>query len=218
MNARSIDLKPMREPLHVALGAYERLHDGALRFGDAPEFTRTHGKPNYARAVTPAKFRGDIIGDFYAIVFLPGDGTGDAGTYKTGELQVPQRLRYMEKLERVFPRAKSCAAEGFFPLFSMEDGNPGMFEPYLEELIVGNIGRFPGIVHGWEVGRNYKEIETEPRVYFTVGIKDGRRFGDPHAMHYPAGSGTGARVAGFLAVPESALELTRDWILPKEYR
>ncbi len=126
----------------------------------------------------------------------------------------------------MIPRSKKgVICEGFFPLFSIGcDDRINMFDTYLEELVLTSATSPPTIVHGWNLGRDNPirgESANVPRIYFTAGEKNGKRFGDPHAVHYPKEYDNGIQVAGFLAVRKIGhpiLGTTEKWILPPEYR
>jgi hypothetical protein len=220
MKPQDLNLGALRKPLENALREYERLHDGKLTFQDFPDLVLTPDKPNSARTVIPAAYLGAKAGDMYAIVFLPGDGTGDAKTYPLGTLTIPPELRYSEKPERVIPRSKKgVVCEGFFPFFSFEGNhyNPDMFAASLDELTVDDVNNPRTIVRAWELGQ--RGTGLNPKAYFTTGTdKNGVRFADPHAMHYAAANARDVvQVVGFLTLTDKAshaLTLTNNWTLP----
>ncbi len=227
MNPTDLDLRGLTRQLGLALEGYRWLFDNEFHVQDFPDLALTPEKPNSARTVVPIKYGFDLRPlDMYAIVFLPGDGTGDSKTYKAGELKLPSRLKYEEKPERVLPRSKNgVICEGFFPFFSVgSDGRAKMFDAYMEELIVTDATSPSTVVHGWGLGRGGPipgESKNAPRVYFTTGEINGKRFGDPHAVHYPKEYSNGIQVAGFLAVKDTnhpILGATEKWILPMSYR
>ncbi len=227
-NAR---LGSLRKPLKDALEGYQEYLGGAVRFEDFPDFALTPEKPNSARAVVPVTYSGRRAGDLYVILFQEGDGTGDAKTYKLNELAVPNELSYLEKPERVIPRAKTgVICEGFFPLFSMKNSRPIMFAACLDELGVDDVENPQRIEYAWKLGENRLNYflatgcgkKIAPRVYFTLGQdRGGRRFGDPHAIYYRVQTGGMLQVAGFLAISDKdnpLLALTDKWVLPSEYK
>jgi len=210
-------LNMFKEPLKHSLALYERSYDNRLRFEDLPDFELTPDKPNTARTIIPVTYAGTNVGKLYAIIFFPGDGTGDAKTYEPGRLEVPSRLRYSEKPERVMPRSKSgIICEGYFPFFSFSDGRVSMCNAFLEELTVDDVDQPERIVHAWNLGNRESK---QPEVYLTTGYdKHGSRFGDPHSIH---NYGDDVEVVGFLAITDREnplLQLTDRWILPPHLR
>jgi len=224
-------LNSLRKPLKDALEGYEEYLGAPVRFEDFPDFVLTPEKPNTARTIVPVSCSGRKAGDLYAILFQEGDGTGDAKTYSLGQLKVPDELKYREKPERVLPRAKTgVICEGFFPMFSMRDSKPVMFTACLDELGIDSLNNPVRVVRAWYLGQGptdylravYMDHKTEPQVYFTVGNdKRGRRFGDPHSIHYGTRNVDALQVAGFLAINDRdnpLLPSTQKWILPPGYQ
>ncbi len=226
MKTEDLNLKEFREPLEQALSEYERLYDKTIKFQYFPDFSLTPEKPNSARTVIPITYSGSKAGDMYAIVFLRGDGTGDAKTYALGSVKIPPELRHIEKPERVIPRSKTgVICEGFFPLFSMNShGSAALFAVSLEELTLDSNQT---VIPAWRLGQNKSEylqainfrLTILPRVYFTTGIdEEGNRFGDPHAIYYRVDAYDVVQVGGFLAVKDAdnpLLGLTNEWTSPQ---
>ncbi len=206
MTTGDLDLTLLREPLENALRGYERLVDSAFRFSWFGDFVLTPDKPNTARTVVPVLCDEQKVGDLYVILFRPGDGTGDEGTFKTGDLIVPDRFCYKTKPSRVFPRSKQgVECEGYFPLFSMRDricflyaGSLDLLSP-LNGVVIKECTLGLGAL-------NYQKVLCEgkpvtPRIELTTGTVKGRyRFGDPHAIHYGVETAGVVQVAGFLSV------------------
>src|SRR3989344_5113766 len=228
MKAEDLNLKAMRGPAEEALREYERMLDG-VRFGNFPDFSLTPEKPNSARTVVPVEYEGRKVGDMNTIVFLPGDGTGDDKIYSLDKLVMPDRLRYSEKPQRVLPRKKEGVIfEGFFPLFSIDYMmDPLMFTTHLEELTVDNVENPTTIVKAWDLGveRSAWQImnlglNIGPIIKLTTGYDlEGKRFGDPHAIHYPIDDTGATQVVGFLAVygeENPLIRLARDWEIPNK--
>ena len=236
MQPTDLDLPAMRRPIREALDAYEVHYNGAMKFGDFSDLVLMPEKPNTARTIVPVTYEGGAPLDMYAIVFLPGDGTGDTNTYKLGELQVPEYLQYQYKPERVIPRSKKGVAyEGFFPLFSVVNGGVQMFASSLAELMaqspeemaewerifpgsaITNCVRTDGFLGSYP-NEFLQKLEQgfSPQVYFTTGTKNDRRFGDPHAIHSPWKDGV-VQVGGFVAIKDEEHPIravTNDWAMP----
>ncbi len=221
MNVDTLDLGLLRRPLEEALAGYEK--SSGIKFQDFPNLTLTPEKPNYARTIIPVTYGATNIGNFYAIVFVRGDGTGDSKTYSLDDLAIPQEFQHAEKSERVIPRAKTgVVCEGFYPLFSMTAQGCAMFAASLDELgVINNT-----ITRLWKLGQedsDYSkalngELCFDPKVYFTVGESlDGKRIGDPHSIYYNRNTEDVIQVVGFLALNDKNLpieNISKNWILP----
>ncbi len=225
MNTHDIDLSTLRKPLEEALSVYEA--QTGMRFQDFPDLALTPDKPNSARTVIPVTYKTAKIGDFYAVVFVKGDGTGDSKTYKLDDLVIPPEFQHNEKSERVIPRAKTgVICEGFFPLFSIApQGYVAMFATSLDEL--GIIGKT--ITPLWKLGQNsldyskalHDKVPTNPQIYLTVGKSPkGERIGDPHSIYYAMAIEDALQIVGFLGItdPNSpVLDMSKDWKIPPRY-
>ena len=183
LNAFDAELKKYLERYQLRMGP-----DISLKL-DGPMHL-TPDKPNTARTTVTVNHKNVKLGTLYAILFTPGDGTGDANTYKQEELKVPKRLQFADKPERVFPRKKDCALEVFFPFFSVINREVNPYCVSLEELTVEN-GK---IVKLFELGFNPGDVRyrleyggtmvSETQAQFTVGYSvAGVRYGDPHAIY-----------------------------------
>lgn len=213
-------LRQMRAPLEEALQEYEHLT--GLEFQDFEDMKLTPEKPNSARTIAPVTDRNNHIGDLYIIAFQPGDGTGDTSTYRLEDVMIDPNLLHRHMPERVIPRAKTgIITEGYFPLCS--------------ETEYGNILLFRGCL--WELGIMFDKVITKnmtlgdreidfissvsdnrsgkPHVHKTVGTKNGRRFGDPHAIYNPRQLPRVIQYAGFLALrTEETAKLAESWDIP----
>ena len=224
MDINVINLGSLRRPLEDALNNYASIT--GLRFQDFPDLTLTPEKPNSARTVIPVTYDSVRIGDFYAIVFVRGDGTGDSKTFKLDNLTISPDYVHNEKPERVIPRAKTgIISEGFFPLFSLTPKNEVvMFASSLDELSVfdGELGLL------WKLGQDNSDysrsirngVAQEAQVYFTVGnYPGGKRIGDPHSIYYTRDTEDALQVVGFLGIPnDSAVPIdrvTKSWRFPR---
>ena len=218
------------DTVQQALRGYQRLHVGQVTFGNVPPFVDTPQKPYTAKTITAVRYRGQQVGDMHIIVFSPDDGTGDANTYGLDSLVIPSDLRFAENPERVIPRSKAgMVCEGFFPMFSIrENGTSAMFSNALEMLTVDDAANPKSVARGWRLGLSDIEYAqalagrvTAARVYCTTWHdRRGKRFGDPHAIHYDPNIGGVMQVAGFLALQggNPLLNLARGWSTPKEYQ
>jgi len=219
MNVNNHDLKALRKPLEEALSAYETDN---IKFQDFPDLILTPEKPNSARTIIPVKYGTAKVGDFYAIVFVRGDGTGDAKTYKIDDLIIPHEFLHSTKPERVIPRAKTgIVCEFFFPLFSISpQGYTSMFAASLDEL--GIVDKT--ITPIWRLGQSdidyskalQGKVLVNPQIDVTVGeSRGGKRIGDPHSIYYGRNIEDALQVAGFLGIadPNSPLiNIFKNWI------
>lgn len=216
MGLEELDLSKFQKPLEESLREYTSLHK-ELGFEDFPDLSLTPDKPNSARTVIPVTYAGTNVGDMYAIVFLHKDGTGDQNTYQLDKIVIPPEFRHEEKPERVIPRAKTgIVAEGFFPLFSMnQHGYIAPFAAHLDEITLDEENK---IVPVFQLGQNKSEylqainsgLEIIPKIELTTGTdKKGRRFGDPHAVYYGMNAYDSVQVVGFLSVKDQSNPLMR---------
>jgi hypothetical protein len=214
----------MSSLLPKALKEYEKVYAG-LEFQNFNPFIITSNKPNSARTIIPVKYCDKPIGEMYAIAFQYKDGTGDAKTFQLGQLAIPEKLQEFPQ-EKVLPRKKEgISCEGCFPLFSAFKDHTNWFTISLEEIIVDNPANPKSIKKAGDLGLEpsyYQAItniegSVPPEIYFTTGYKDGKRFGDPHAI-YNSVNNEAMQVAGFLAVKETinGLKFANNWKLPKE--
>ena len=212
MDIKNIDLRSLNVPIEDALAFYEV--QLGLRFQNFPDLTLTPDKPNSARTIIPVTYQSAPVGDFYAIVFARGDGTGDSKTYKIGDLKIPSEFQHAKKQERVIPRAKTeLLCEGCFPLFSLNrKGHASRFAMCLDELGVGydehhdrtitRIGRLGQANYDY-ANALYKELSFEPRIQLTMNaLADETRLGDPHTIYFNRFTEESLQVAGFLAIKD----------------
>lgn len=200
MNPQDIDLSKVYQHTIDALREYAPLLPGhVLELDQVTPFQLTPQKPNTARTTVPVRYQGTKIADMYVILFRHQDGTGDSSTYRLDDVVIPHFLSHSEKPERILPRAKTgVLAEGFFPLFSVQNGVTYPFICSLEELTIDVPtamalgGLKPSVVQAWNLGmsaahfrwhtterdKGYKKVD--PKVTFTVGNYHQVRFGDPH--------------------------------------
>jgi len=168
--------------------------------GEFQRMSLTPDKPNTARTVIPVHNEEDDakVGDICAILFAPGDGTGDAKIYSFKSLEVPPEYVHQKMPERVLPRKKICPMELFVPFFSIKAGRAYHGLASLEELTIDD-GDFPKkLLKLFDLGYSVPEYRKELRVppsesdhgpnsvgwlQLTTGYtRSGRKFGDPHAI------------------------------------
>lgn len=152
------------------------------------------------------------------------DGTrfnaiGPYGVSRITALTIPPEYQHADKPERILPRAKSrekVVMEAFFPIATVEGSwsYPGRVS--LEELTVLRDGGHIYIGKEFDLGLPPDEYNlalqnaksTPLSIQLTCGYRrDGKRFGDPHAIYYnpklAQRNPHRMQVAGFLSV-ESA--------------
>lgn len=177
------------------LKSYEEYIGSDIELRSEGPLILTPEKPNTARTIVTVWQGDDKLAKMYAILFKPGDGTGDASTYKPGQLIVPEYMQFEKNPERILPRKKDCEKEIFLPLFSVINGH--VFENIvsLEELTVDDIKNPKKIVEFDFLGdsaEKYKNmidgvytIKRAPFYRLTTGYnEEGARFGDPHAIYH----------------------------------
>ena len=189
-------------------GAVKNMNEWIFKYagfylGEFQKMSLTPNKPNTARTVIPVHNKEDDakVGDIYAILFAPGDGTGDANTYSLKDLEnleVPPGHAYQKMPERILPRKKICPMELFIPFFSIKMGRAYHGLVSLEELTVDNADKPKKLLKLFDLGYDIPEYQKELRVppsesdhgpntvgwlQLTTGYKrNGERFGDPHAI------------------------------------
>jgi len=220
MRPEELDLNKFRKALEKSLKLYTTLLDVELGFQEFPDLSLTPNKPNSARTIIPITYAGTKVGNMYAIVFLQGDGTGDNKTYGLDDIIIPAKFKYDEKPERVIPRAKTgIIAEGFFPLFSMNQYDYiTPFAAHLDEL---TLNKDKVVVPTFQLGQNeaeYLRAIDFGLIQLTTGMdKSGNRFGDPHAIYYGVEAYDSVQVVGFLPITDSAnplMNLVNKWKRP----
>jgi len=166
----------------------------------------TPEKAYTARAEIPVSYDREV-GTLYAILFCPGDGTGDAKTYSLSDVIIPKDLQFKEKPERVVPRKKTCAFEVFFPFFTALGSTIEKYYSNLDVLsfagdrkTISRVGNLRSIGRA-KAGQPYASLTTGHRV-------DGTRFGDPHAIYCDKYS-EAMQVVGFLSVDKADSPLAR---------
>lgn len=200
--------------LKQALRGYEVSVDG-LSFGNFEPFKLTPEKSNTARTIVQVTYSGQSAGDITAILFLPGDGTGDTSLFQPWQLNIPEE--YRQHPERVLPRDKTGTEyELFFPFFSLAKNKVHWYAASLEELTVDDVNHPNLVVKEKNLGmaaKAYEEIlltrkPVEPRISLTTGCMPGmKRFGDPHAI-YSGIHVDAIQVAGFLPIKNKENPLT----------
>ncbi|MEK6917630.1 MAG: hypothetical protein AABW51_01660 [Nanoarchaeota archaeon] len=205
-------LKLAENELPNACGTYQGLFGNDLQFFDPSQFTFIQKKAYTARAEIKVNIRKGPAKIMSVIAFVSGDGTGDTSLYSAQELIVPEEYQFRIKPERVFPRSKKeVVMEAFFPLFSIRGNDVCENAICLEELSTTKEGNRFGInLLGWlgqipdVYGRTLLlKTKADPQVGLTKGYRrNGDKFGDPHAIHYPTKSVNPdtLQVVGFLGL------------------
>ena len=145
-----------------------------VSFRGKPTLTLTPEKPNTARAVIDVFYGKKKVGDFYVILFAPGDGTGDGNTYKmdavnmslaygvedNSPLHIPREYRqWGSQPERILPRnklGKKVLTELFLPLASFEEKKYHQGIVSLEQLTVRQTEKGQELVKDFVLGENVK--------------------------------------------------------------
>lgn len=171
-------------------------------------YTARAGIPIHAK--DPNTFcLGHKVGTFYAVLFGPGDATGNESTYTLRDLVIPKRWKTNDP-NGLLPRSKNgILFEVFFPLFSVR-GNKVF--PNLTSLSQIGVGRDNALYVVQDLGIDKVSftdcIGREPLDYnikynLTTGHDiGGKRFGDPHSVARLDDLGDVMQVGGFLAITE----------------
>lgn len=223
-----MNLKKFRQPLEESLRGYESLHK-ELTFQDFPDFILTPNKPNSARTVVPVSYGGTHVGDMHTFVFRYQDGTGDENTYKLDDIKVPLNLRHEKKPERIVPREKKgVIAEGFFPLFSLN--NEERIIPFTSHLQEFTLDSDKNLISLFDIGQSKSlylhlidsGLRIKPEIYLSTGTYvSGKRFGDPHVIYHGLKDKNTTQVVGFFSVKERdnpMLEILNNSTIPIKYR
>jgi hypothetical protein len=224
------NLETLTKVLDQALPTYAAMLGEGVTFERKDPLTRAPAKKAYtASTVVPVTYHGREEGTLYAILFCPGDGTGDGKSIPIGNVHVPPEYHfdYWDKPERVVPRSKGhfsgqkrTIIEACLPFYSVLQNT---VQPEGEIIDLPNGGVVPftisleelGLDHGtiiklWDLGMDqtrYQDREipvhrANPHIYLTVGTSHtGHRFGDPHAIYAGRHLKT-MQMAGFLGVTD----------------
>ena len=204
-------LTEVEQNLARVLKSYEEYVGRGIEFSVDGPVLLTPDKPNTARTTVTVGQGDNKLAKMYVILFLAGDGTGDAKTYKPGQLIVPEYLQFDNKPERVLPRKKDCEEEIFLPLFSLINGKVHDNIVSLEELTVDDVQNPKTIVKRTDLGlplEEYRNIVNSvigpiekrgPYHQRTTGYEGGKRFGDPHAIHHRRDLSS-MQVVGFISL------------------
>lgn len=212
------DINGMREDVDYTLKKYYARILG-LDFGAVPEFEAFPDKGYTGITKVSVKLDGTRIGSLYIAAFQAGDATGRNGAYELDDLTVPERYRFSSKSDKVVPRDKleeGVVAEACIPILTAHDGAHHTNTACLESLTVDSDNN---LVRGARLGLpvdlfNKKLLRrgftVEPKIQLTTGYNAaGKRFGDPHAIHYGVEevNQDAIQIVGFLSTdsPESPL-------------
>jgi hypothetical protein len=220
-----VPLEAFQEPIDTAYGNYQELAgnnnvDISFQRLAAGRLELTPDKPNTARSVTVMRHDDQVIGEVYTILMAPYDGTGDENVFRLGQnIQVADGSRvhkwYPGDYPAIVPRPKGRAhTELWLPLTAIDPyagGSQALHAGKLDVLGTDSIKVAP-----WELtvlgelglsGQDFSDAlngftEVPPRAQLTTGYKDGRRFGDPHAIYNATSA---LQVCGFVALSHEVM-------------
>lgn len=217
------------------LRQYEQFLGQKIRF-DNPDVLKLMPERGYtAKTTAPVYVAESPAAHLHVIAFAAGDGTGNDSAYTADQLAIPADLQFSKKQERVFPRSKlgeGVYKEGFFPFMTICDGVCIPNTACLDALTVNEDEESYGypILLKYRLGITpemfNRVVESKGSflsphqksliVQLTTGESMGKRFGDPHAIHY---STRGIRkntlnqdtlqVVGFLPVADKSSPLCK---------
>ncbi len=200
------------------LARYEDLFPGNVSLALQEPLLPIAGKNYSARGEVRVRLDGNEAGTMYVVAFRPGDGTGVA-TEAYQFLEIPLNLCNGQNKDGLVPRSKKgTLLEAFFPLATIRDERAIQYVACLEELTVDDVAVPTKIKKAWTLGddktayRSYlrgRPVDHGPRIQLTTGhMRDGSRFGDPHAVHYNHNLCDAViQVVGFLAVTKENVGL-----------
>ncbi|MDD2823224.1 MAG: hypothetical protein PHQ59_04040 [Candidatus Daviesbacteria bacterium] len=194
-----IPLSRFEEPTQVALLRYQEIANNGLEFdiNGACMLNATPEKPNSARSETPATLRGENIGRLFVIAFKYGDGTGNNGDYQFGKIHVASAY---PRANLVIPRRKTGVYEEVHLAIASHEVNSPHAEPELFKGTFDLLGMKKSMIQKiGELGQILDTDVLEPVATYTVGFRNLRRFGDPHAVF---SSKPELQVCAFLAISE----------------
>lgn len=206
-------LTSLEAPIHDVLQAYEAVSEGALSFDleRAQKLEVTSDKPNSARSATDVEYLGETAGKLFVIAFEPGDGTGDESGYNLKDLYVD--VRDARNTKRV-PRNKTgIHSEAHLTVVSHKIDEPNSDPVFFQGKfdLLGLDGKFiKKIGNLGQAAISTTEIAALPTVTYTVGYRDGRRFGDPHAVF--SSREDAVQVAAFLALSDDFYQKHPDML------
>ncbi len=205
---QQLNLESLQSPLERTVAGYGQFFRNLLglnlEFAPQSKFELTPAKGYTAKVEVPCFYDGEPAGKLVAIVLTPGQGTGDDSLYRAGELSLPIRMNNYLNPSHILPRSKKDVyAEMMLPLFSQTPDRVAQYAVCLERIDVVNGQVMP--THMGEPLSTYQGLlagrgQATPMPYFTTGIDQRKRFGDPHAIGYNPGFPTAVQVAGFLTV------------------
>jgi len=194
-----IPLSRFEEPARMALSRYQEIADCELEFdiNRACMLISTPEKPNSARSETVATLKGENIGSLFVIAFKQGDGTGSDKDYRIGNIRVASPY---PSANLVIPRRKTGVYEEVHLTIASHEVNNSHAEPELFKGTFDLLGIKKSMIQKiGELGQEFDAHVLEPIATYTVGFKNLRRFGDPHAVY---SSKPELQVCAFLAISE----------------
>lgn len=214
MDIKYLKFNIVKEAVESILEDYSSIFGKDFKFCKVGEFKRREDKPYHARTDVGLLYNGQKIAEMVAILFAPKDGTGDTTLFNDeNKLIIPQEYKHENMQHRVFPRSKKgIIAEVCIPLFSIGGGMINYHAISLEELTSDGSNR---LIKAFDIGITKEALckpdlilkNTPPKLYLTTGFnKEGKRFGDPHAIYNNTDK---IQVAGFISVKEASNTLSR---------
>lgn len=143
-------------------------------------------------SVYSAKVAIPVVDDLimYGIFFAPKDGTGNLSWARDSKyVDIPEKYKFEEKQERVFPRnkiAEKIIFEVMLPIGTIRLDNSIERSISLEQLTLDELSNDDKMIlkKDWDVKSNKEN--THPQIIPTTWCDlSGRRYGDVHAFYNP---------------------------------
>jgi hypothetical protein len=215
-----IPVGTMAEAVECSLPLYTEESGLAFDLKEGVQLALTPDKPNSARCVIPAHYRGKRIGDLFAIVFAPGDGTGDETHLDLKKLNTDRYPHHPKVVARLKKPGVIGAEVGItIATFGADQPNtdPKLFAGNLDLLSVKsqiqptNDRSTKIVIKIGELGQPADQFQrilghleyAAPTATLTVGQRGDIRFGGEHAVYAPHPELV--QIFGFLALSDDVL-------------
>lgn len=205
-----------------ALDRYKaHINTDGFYFHEPNSFQMTPNKGYTANSTVQLRYKDNNVGNLVVVMFAPGDATGNNKDYKESDLCIPTWARNSSRgIQSLIPRKKRIEdvhAEYFFPFFSLDAQNHYDDAVYLEELTLRNIKKeSPALSIGARLGFPSKDslyayvrgekpiVPPIPLIQYTVGQRNGKRLGNPHAIWFNPSKAPEdlVQVVGFLTIKD----------------
>lgn len=236
-NVCGVSLDKLHDSIAEGMQGHSAVTGGEFRFDCSDELVLTPNRPNSARMRIPILLEGNPVAEAVAIVFAPGDGTGDTNARPLEGLDTGP----YPHADLVVPRPKTgIDHEAYLPLATVDlDSISQQAIPFAGSLhMLGEVAGPKGeraLTRLATLGLNAVDFaramnglfQPEPLATLTTGYESGLtvsprvrvgRFGDPHAVFNPYDSRLGDKpdrlqVCAFLPITDKQASLRARYVL-----